>query len=453
MNSIPTTLLQSIEKNCKKNETYLLAISGGLDSMVLLHLLHALQYKISVAHINYQLRQNDSDLDAALVKQTCEQLQVPFFYKEIDTKLMIQTSGGGVQEVAREIRYAFFKEIITTNKIDCLLTAHHANDNIETVLLNMARGTGLQGLTGIPQQSVLFGIKVIRPFLDIKKIALEKYAADNGCIFRKDSSNNKADYTRNAIRLHAIPAMQNADERFINSMMHNIEHWKISNTIYQTAINKKINSITHIQNGALYIHCNGLQKLKNEAHWLFEILQSKGFSYAQCIEAQKLLTAPNGKLVHTKEYRLIKQNNHLILTSVHTKNNNIIVIEEKDGQIETNNFALTLHTIQNKESNITIEKKILKNKTIEFVDAKNITFPLTLRIWEEGDYFYPLGMQKKKKIAKFLKDEKVQQLQKEDTWVLETNGKIIALLGHRIDNRVCLTSKSKSVLKIEWQKK
>jgi tRNA(Ile)-lysidine synthase len=416
----------------------LVAVSGGVDSMVLLHLLLQAKCRLEVAHVNYQLRGAASEADMQMVKDFCAQNNIKSHLKKIDTTAYLAENNVGVQEGARQIRYDFFKEIVA-EKDFFIATAHHANDNVETVLMHISRGTGFNGLTGIPYRNG----NVIRPLLHFTKEQLVRYANENNVPYRTDASNAKNVYTRNAFRNEVIPILQKINPNFEKNMLHNIEVWKGANSIYEKHIQKTLHKLLIVKNDYVSVPINLLLKLKNIEVWLFEIFSKYHFSTAEIIEIQKLFDAENGKFFKNKEWRVYKDNNLLVITPMHNTQPGFIVIESvEDGKIKFELGDLQLHTI-NKPVDLQSEAYSC------YVNIDALQSPLILRKAKPGDYFYPLGMPKKKKVSKFLMDIKLSQTEKERVWVLESNKKIFWIVGYRMDDRFKVRTTSEKVLQIK----
>jgi tRNA(Ile)-lysidine synthase len=435
------TMVGELLFHLPKNKKYLIAVSGGMDSMALLHGMHQAGFTIHVAHCNYQLRGVDSLADEQLVNDYCTKWQIAFAVKRFDTIAIIAEQKVGIQQGARQIRYAFFKELCTEYKLDAVVTAHHAGDQIETVLMNICRGTSLEGLTGIKVKNTIDDLLVIRPLLNLDKNYIQQYITENKIDFREDASNAKQDYLRNQIRLSVIPALQNADERFEKTMRNNIAIWVKTDAIYKAHVQKVLSKLCSQRGKEMYLHCNSFKKMEHTEHWLFEALQAYQFSFAQTLEVVKIIDAPNGKFVANENYRVVKHNDFLIITSAVDAESNHVLIQESDAEIVNAHFTLKF-TTQN------FDGKITENASIALLDTSKILYPLVLRKWKDGDYFYPLGMVKKKKVARFLIDNKVPLLQKEKTYVLVSGDKIIWVVGMRIDDRIKIKENTKMVLKV-----
>jgi tRNA(Ile)-lysidine synthase len=421
------------------NATYLLAVSGGADSMVLWHVMQQAGYNIAIAHCNYQLRGADSDADEALVVATANAYNNTLYKIKFDTNNEIASRKKSLQEVARDLRYHFFNTIVAANNINYIITAHHANDNIETILQHVARGTGLDGLMGIPK----INGNVLRPLLPYAKQEIMAYATANTINFREDSSNSKNDYNRNALRNAVIPMWENYAPQLVHNMQANIERWQGVNAIYKKTVAKEILKICETRNGDIYVAINYLTKIGNISTWLFEICRQYNFTSGQIPAIEKLLTAHTGSSIASATHTIFKQQYFLVVTKINTADASIIVIHETDEVVILKNGKLDIEQkVQPKFDN--------SNNNIAYLNAAKITWPLILRQWLPGDYFYPLGLGKKKKIARFLIDNKVPQHQKNEVLVLVSDNKILWVMGYRIDDRFKLKPNATEALKLVY---
>lgn len=438
----------------------LLAVSGGVDSVVLTDLCHKAGYQFSIAHCNFQLRGKESDADETFVRSLAEKYNVEVLVKKFDTEEYAAANKLSIQEAARALRYTWFEEIVNgqwsmangekqvkgshthhSSLITHLLTAHHADDNNETLLMNFFRGTGLHGLTGIP--AVNGHIK--RPLLPFTKQELLEYATEQGLQFREDSSNQSLKYTRNFFRNEIIPAIEKVYPQVKTNLTDNINRFLEIEQLYKLSTQTIIKKLCRIKGKEIHIPVKQLLQYNNKA-LIFEIIHPYGFSEKQIDEVLKLAESDSGKYIDSPafHYRIIKHRHWFIISPVQSVESATIIIEEKDTEVLFEEGRLSCRKITASKADIT------SPINIALLDAKGIMFPLLLRKWKTGDYFYPLGMKKKKKVARFLIDAKLSKPQKEKVWVLENNKKIIWVVGHRIDDRFKLTSSTKDVLQINY---
>lgn len=425
----------------KPNHSILCAVSGGIDSIVLLDILFKLKYKLQLAHCNFKLRGKAADKDEALVKKYADKLGLPFHTIAFDTAQYAKEKGVSIQMAARELRYNWFQKIRKENNLHSIATAHHINDNVETVLLNLTKGTGIKGMIGIQTKNNV----IVRPLLCLNKHDIEKYAKKQHLLFRADASNSDNKYERNFLRNNVIPQLETINPQLLNTFSANSQHFQDAYQIFENGLKKLLTNITENRNGHYYI---SIKKLIQQPGWktvLFHYLETFNFSPKQVEEAIAIIDAESGKQLTNEKFRLVKSRDFLIITPLPDEKYEkaFIIIKDAKQQITTQNFKLKFQ----------IKKyKGVQNKDIAWyaqLDAQKVLFPLTLRLWKKGDYFYPLGMEKKKKISDFLVNEKISLPEKEQTYVLLSDEKVICILGKRIDNRFKTNDNTKKVLEIK----
>lgn len=416
-----------------KGKKLLIACSGGVDSVVLAHLFKDLNYEIGLAHCNFSLRGIESDEDEHFVIDLAKTYAVPVFHKTFDTKKYGKTHKVSTQMAARELRYNWFEELLNEFKYDYILTGHHADDDLETFFINLSRGTGLRGLTGIPETNE----QVIRPLLPFGRDTIVTYAKDANLYWREDSSNAKADYLRNKLRLEVLPSYKASSKGLLESFQKTQKHLQDSQGLiqdYLALIQALV--VSEVVEG-YHLDIQKLKELPNTDALLYELLSSYGFSDLDAIS--DLLFAQSGKQVFSKSHRLVKDRDVLILTKLTSENKNEeFYIAENQKKIDAS-ISLEIKSIE-KIGNITA--------TAIYVDGSKLAYPLQLRKWREGDVFQPFGMKGKKKLSKFFKDEKLSLVTKEKIWVLCSANQIVWVVGHRSDNRFKVDSKTKHILKI-----
>jgi tRNA(Ile)-lysidine synthase len=425
------------------NDELLVAVSGGCDSIVLAHLLKKCGFNFSVAHCNFQLRGKESTRDEHFVQHFCEAHAIPFYVKQFDTNEYAAQQKLSIQEAARTLRYEYFNALLNTatqQPFRFILTAHHANDTIETVLMNFFKGTGVQGLRGIlPKQQ-----NIIRPLLFATRTDIETYAAENKIDFITDSSNESNKYSRNFIRNEVLPLVKTRYEQVDQNILNAIDRFTDFEKIYVDFITTAKQKLIEIKGTEIHIP---ILKLQQSTAWqtlYYEIIKEYGFAATQLTEAIKILEADNSKYIASPSHKIVKNRNWIIIVPHETAQSQFIVIESGDKNIVFENGSLAIETIQ-KENVI-----LCDDKNIALINASAISFPLVLRKWKEGDYFYPLGMPKKKKIARFLIDLKLSKPAKEKVWVLESDKKIIWVVGYRIDDRVKVKESTTTCLTITF---
>lgn len=450
-------LLQEFLKNIQehhlfqKNDYLLLAVSGGVDSVVLCELCFRAGFHFQMAHCNFQLRGEESERDEKFVAQLAEKYRTKVFIKKFDTEKYAEENSVSIQVAARELRYDWFEQLMSDNRslTTHLLTAHHANDNIETLLMNFFKGTGIKGLQGIlPKQG-----KIIRPLLFAKREEIELFARENNLQFVEDSSNNSDKYTRNYFRHQLIPSVEKVFPKAEENLMNNIERFGEIEILYQQSVQLHKKKLLEYKGNEIHIPVLKLSKTKPLKTILYEIIKDFGFTAHQTPEVLYLINSESGKYISSSTHRILKNRAWLIIAPLNTVESNHILIQENDTRIGFENGILKLKKYENRN------EKLVDSMQVAMLDLKNIAFPLLLRKWKQGDYFYPLGMQSlpagrpgKKKLSKFFIDRKIPLTEKEKIWVIESNKKIIWVIGQRIDDRFKITEKTKGILEIQFNK-
>lgn len=418
-----------------KDKKLLVAISGGLDSVVLAHLCAQLQLNISLVHCNFNLRGNESDEDESFVLQLAEDLELEVFLESFETETYAQEHKISIQMAARELRYVWFEELASQLHYDYILTAHHADDNLETFLINLSRGTGLDGLVGIPEKNG----KLVRPLLPFSREEIQIFAGKNQIKWREDSSNASTKYLRNKLRHDVIPKLKAVNSQFLQNFSKTQQHLRESKQ-FLDSISEKIAGkvVDRVDGDVRYFN---IEKIKSFNHFktvLYQLFKDCGFN--QWNDIEELLDAQTGKHVLSKTHRLLKNREYLVLSNLPEDGRKATLkIFEGDESIETSLGTLTLEDVNAMGQSIS---------QIVYVDKDLLKFPLTVRHWEKGDYFYPFGMQGKKKLSKFFKDEKYSALEKEKVLVLCSKDNIVWVLNKRLDNRFKVTQDTQNILKI-----
>lgn len=415
-----------------QDSTSILAISGGVDSVVLAHLLHKLDYRFVLAHCNFKLRGAESDDDAVFVQNLAEKLGIPVFIQDFNTLRFAEDHKLSTQMAARELRYAWFEELRREQNAAYVLTAHHANDALETFLINLSRGSGIDGLQGIPARNG----PILRPLLPFLREEIAHFAEENKLEWREDASNASDKYLRNHLRHHAIPALQKAAPDFLGSFSKSLKYLQDSAALVDDYISLLYPKIVTQTFKGFQLNIAQLKQLPNTNAVLYELLKDFGFTAWEDIYA--LPNAQSGKNVLSPTHQLVKNRNFLVLTKNEEQKPERLLIKENDELIAFDQKILSVEKV-NKMGDF-------GPKTAVF-DVEQLHFPLTLRNWEEGDYFYPFGMQGKKKLSKYFKDEKFSILEKKEVKVLCNGNEIIWIVGHRSDERYRVQQGAKSLLK------
>jgi tRNA(Ile)-lysidine synthase len=446
-----------------EKDKLVLAVSGGVDSVVLCELCKQAGYNFTIAHCNFQLRGKESERDKEFVTALGDKYRVEVLVRDFDTEKYAEENKKGIQEAARDLRYEWFKEIVSRQTPNVkrenessfhvsrltshVLTAHHADDNIETLMMNFFRGTGLNGLEGIP----LAQQYIRRPLLPFWKEELIGFAKENKLQFVEDSSNQSTKYTRNLFRNEIIPLISKAYPQVKTNLQDNIGRFHEIQKLYQVSIDEMKKKLCRVKNDEVHIPVKQLMSYHNKA-LIFEIISDYGFTERQVDEVIRLAEAESGKFIQSpvSPHRIIKFRNWFIVSNEQSVNAETVVIEEGVKNVQCSMFNLQFSSLPPGKSQISNLKSQISN-SIACLDANQVVYPLILRKWKPGDYFYPLGMKKKKKLARFFIDQKLSKTEKEKIWVIEMNKKIAWVVGLRIDERFKITEKTKKILRISLE--
>ncbi|MBS1782032.1 MAG: tRNA lysidine(34) synthetase TilS [Bacteroidetes bacterium] len=421
----------------------LLAVSGGADSMSLCHLCYSHRITFGIAHCNFSLRGDESDADEQLVKQWAEERNIPFFSVRFDTEKMAEEWSRGIQETARELRYSWLETIRANHQFSHIMTAHHANDNVETLLMNLFKGTGISGLHGIPERNNY----IIRPLLFAAKADIEQYVTHEKIPFREDASNASDKYLRNAIRHQVIPAATSFFPHLVRQVNESIERFTQAEILYRIEMNRRVKKLCEQRGNELYIHTQKWHDSEVAAALCFEIFSPFNFSPDQMPQLLSLTLKQSGKYVESKTHRAVKDRKFLIVSPIKTSDAGFVLIQEETNQIEIEGASIRLSCSLK-------PTEISTDQNIALIDKSKLSFPLILRHWRQGDYFYPLGMgMKKKKLKRFFIDQKIPLHNKENVWVLESEKRIVWVVGYRLDERFKLRDTTAEFLKIELRMK
>jgi len=426
-----------------KKDHLLIAVSGGADSAVLCALCAAAGVSFSLAHCNFKLREAESDRDELFVKKLSEQLGVKLFVKTFETVSQAKLNKTSIEETARNLRYDWFKQLLlesktSDNPFSFLLTAHHADDNVETVMMNFFRGTGIKGLRGIlPKQQ-----QIVRPLLFATREDIEEYAVTNQVEYITDSSNASNDYTRNLFRNEILPLIEKIYPEALKNVLKNIDRFAAVEYLYEESIEQIKQKLIERKGDEIHIPVLKLLKTKPLQTVIYEIIKDAGFTAMQVSEVEKLLHSDSGKYIKSASHIILLNRKWLIISpNISTTQITNIIVEENAGNILFEEGTLQIYPSAKPE-------KFIGEASTVHIDGANLTYPLLLRKWKTGDYFYPLGMTKKKKLSRFFIDLKLSLLQKEKCWILESNKKIVWVIGYRIDERFKITSCSKQIVKL-----
>lgn len=434
-------MLQKFQNHINQNLPFLngkkllIAVSGGIDSMVLVDLVAKLNFEIGIAHCNFQLRGIESDEDEAFVKVKSEKLKVKSYFQRFETNEYAENQKLSIQQAARELRYNWFNELLETQGFDYLLTAHHLDDSLETFLINFTRGTGIEGLTGIPQVNG----NIVRTLLGFSREEIENYAKENSIEWREDSSNASDKYFRNKIRHNIVPVLKELNPNLLDSFQNTIKNLNQTQSLVKDAVEFQYKNVVSKNKNEIIFDVERLKSLNNYTNYLYQWF--KEFDFQDWEAIYDLVENQSGKQVFSEKYRLIKDRSSLILTSNEEKSSLEFQISENTKSIE---LPIKLEICN--QSYISDS-----SKSVIFVDKEKLKFPLVLRKWQEGDYFYPAGMNGKKKVSKYFKDEKFSLIDKENTWLLCSENEIVWIINHRNDNRFIANNTTQQIVKIEFK--
>ena len=436
-------MLQKFKQHLHQNFPFLedskllIAISGGIDSVVLAHLCSQLNLNFSLCHCNFNLRGQESDDDEAFVTSLAKSLKTPVYTTSFETEKYATKNKVSIQVAARDLRYTWFYKLLDANQYDYVLTAHNTNDNLETFIINLTRGSGLEGFTGIPPVNQ----KSVRPLLAFSRDDITLFAIKNGIVWREDRSNASIKYVRNKVRHKVIPILKELNPHVLESFQNTIEYLNESQSIINDAVKNISANVVSYENDVLKISCKEIDKLSNKKAYLYQLLQAYGFTAWNDIV--DLISAQPGKQVFSDTHRLLKDRNFLILTTIN-KSQSIkgpILIDQKVSEI-TNPIKLTIQNTDDYTS---------KNKEQIIIDKDLVNYPLSLKKWHHGDAMYPTGMTGSKKISQLFKDNKLSLLDKEKIWILaDAKDHIIWVIGLRQDRRYLANKTSKNRLKISY---
>ncbi|MEQ3664708.1 MULTISPECIES: tRNA lysidine(34) synthetase TilS [unclassified Olleya] len=418
----------------------LLAISGGLDSVILTHLCKKSGLDITLAHCNFNLRGIESDGDEKFVTDLADSLELEVFTESFDTKAYAESNKESIQMAARTLRYDWFQDLAENLDFDYILTAHHADDNLETFLINLTRGTGLEGLKGIPE----INENIVRPLLPFSRETIEDFALSNQILWREDSSNASTKYLRNKLRHDVIPVLKELNNNVLTNFKNTLNNLNDTADIVEESVQAVlIRAIIDIDDAQISYKISEFIKVNNPKAYLYEVFKDYGFT--QWTDIVNLLTAQSGRQVFSATHQLLKNRETLILSELKNEdslhqNEASVIINNFENEVNVLSGALTFETVAN------IEKS--DSATI-YIDKETLKLPLTVRHWQEGDYFYPLGMQGKKKLSKYFKDQKLSLIDKEKVLLLCSQDKIVWVINHRADDRFKVTNQTKSILKIK----
>jgi len=424
-------MLQKIQSYINENQlltrdkTVIVAVSGGADSVALWHILKNLGYDCVMAHCNFHLRGEESNRDEEFVRRLAEKHQTPFYKIDFDTAKYADENGISIEMSARNLRYEWFYKLLDELQAQAIAVAHHADDNIETMLMNLVRGTGLRGLTGIPNKND----KVIRPLLCCSRKEIEQYLSENKLEFVEDSTNKQNDYQRNKIRNQIIPLLEKINPSVRQTLYDTSERLNETYEIYSDTVKSISEKIVSCEAEKLKINIEKLKKQTAYKSILFEILYSFGFNSAVIGQISESLCKESGKQFFSETHCLLKDRDFLIVHKKQSPDDNIYTISENTEKISEP------IKLQFKKMAKTADFQVSKNRNEIHLDFAKLQFPLTLRRWREGDIFQPFGLKGKKKVSDFFIDNKLSLIEKKSCWLLLSGNEIVWIVGYRTDHR------------------
>lgn len=414
----------------KPGDKILLAVSGGIDSMVMARLFLDLNNKIGIAHCNFSLREGESDKDQELVHNYALEHNIPFHCIKFETKSFAKKNGLSVQMAARELRYKWFEEIRQEFGYDSIAVAHNLNDNIETLLINLVRGSGLAGMAGMKPVNN----RIIRPLLFATRQTITEFRNQHNIEFREDRSNADTKYTRNKIRHQIIPLLKEINPSIETTLNETAERFAGYNEIVSEYISGLCDGMVKQKNQLITIDINLLKNHLQNNVILFELFKSYGITNALLPDLIKVIMGKTGGQIITGTHRIIKNRKELEVSD-----------EEINSEISYSidniqDFSIFPGISSAENVRVTKTFKINPDPHIAFIDSQKISYPLKIRKWKAGDNFYPLGMKQMKKLSDYFIDNKYSKFDKENIFILESDGKIVWLIGDRIDDRFKITS-------------
>ena len=420
-----------------ENRPVLVGVSGGADSIALLTILVELGYSCIAAHCNFHLRGEESLRDERFTKEYVEKLQIPFVKIDFETEQYAAENHLSIEMAARELRYRWFEEQRVHWGAQAIAVAHHRDDNVETLLMNLIRGTGIRGLSGIQPKNGF----VVRPMLAVSREEIQNWFAKRNLSYVTDSTNLSDAYTRNFIRLRILPLLEEVNPSVKKAIARTSEHLAATEVIYLQVIEEARKEVFDSENR---LSIAALMKYPAPNSVLYELLKVYGFSRSVVEDIYSSLTKESGKVFFSSSFRLIKDRDYLLFSPLVKEEIQEYILngDEKEwiGPIE-----LSFESVV-----ITTDFQIRKEKNIAYFDADKLTFPLTLRKWQEGDWFIPFGMKGRKKLSDYFSDRKFSRLEKEQTWLLCSGDTIIWIVGERSDNRFCLDKMTKRALVVNF---
>ncbi len=431
----------TIDKHMRLDITrpVLIGLSGGADSVALLHVMHNLGYKCIALHCNFHLRGEESDRDHSFALSFAQSLNVEFYDIHFDTEEFANKNNLSIEMACRQLRYEWFAQMIEQKGAQAIAVGHHQDDTIETFFINLLRGSGITGLSGIKY----INGHIVRPFLDSSREQIEQYLKNQNIDFIVDSTNLEDIYLRNKVRLNLIPLLEEINPSAKKTILRSMDNLRQVENIYNKAIEEGKNSLTTASDKDIRINIKQLLNSDNPQTLLFEILKDYGVGRTQIDPIIKSFDSISGKRFDTSTHQIIKDREYIIITPLNQEIEQEYLIDSDTSCLETP-LSLEINRI---DLNPTSSLKFTPE--IAYLDLSKLSFPLTIRRWKQGDKFKPLGMKGYKKLSDFFSNNKFSLVEKQNTWILESDGEIVWVMGHRLDDRFKVTDHTRDILQIE----
>ncbi len=426
---------------CSPSDRLILTVSGGIDSVTMAQLMVDAGYSCAIAHCNFQLRGSESDADEVFVQNLAHELKVPVHVKRFDLTPVMQARGISVQMAAREERYSWFNQLLKDTGFDRIVTGHNLDDSVETFFINLSRGTGIRGLSGIPVQNGA----VIRPFLFASREEISRYAGERRLPHRTDASNLQSKYARNRIRHMLIPVMKELNPSFLATMKQNMRTLSEVAQLHSTFVDRVRSEVMKPRPDGFEIPVDSLKSLAPRSTWLYELFSPFGFTRSQCEGVGHMLVAGTGKQSHSLSHTLYRDREKLILIQSGNRAEGpyMLQLPEQESRLPV---PMDVERIERRDL-----EKVPEDPRTACLDMELLRFPLIVRRWRAGDFFYPLGMDRKKKLSDFFVDQKIPLPEKRRLWILTSGEDVIWIPGYRIDQRYRITDKTSIVLFLRLQ--
>ena len=440
-------LLEEFEKYVSENELFshndkvLLAVSGGVDSMVLMSLTAAAGYQFGVAHCNFQLRGKESDEDEVMVEREAKRLGVEFYNARFDTTAEMARTGESMEMAARRLRYAWFKSLCDVHGYSLIAIAHHINDSIETFFINMLRGTGLRGLTGINAQVG----RIVRPLMFATRKDIHDFAVAHRIPFREDSSNRSTKYLRNKVRLGLVPMLKEINPQFTTIMRRNISRLSQAQEFVTASMEMIKRQVVEEQSGIYTLHIDRIDSSLPRNFIIYEILSAQFGFKGDVVDllCHALDNEATGKRFYSRDWVTVVDRQKIVVATVAENDDCEVLVDRSMIRSYAGGSVLFYEYCD-----IDFIETLDMGDNVALLDADKLQFPLKVRRWREGDWFIPLGMSGRKKLSDYLIDKKVSLVEKSHQFVLLSGDDIVWVIGRRLDDRFCITKKTENVLKI-----